>query len=153
MNRNWGPIRDLEVILQLPNNRAVLATYQLSTEMSSPSYVVTGLSVNGFYQQTTPFINGKDLHLDLHGAMATHYKKGVHYFNMLYRSTTTFSFSNCQHDYRDNKSLRAMMLPPSCRVTAINPRTTLSLLKTNKWLDTDLKYSLPLSRLCYFIII
>jgi len=36
---NWGPIRDLEVILQLPNDRAILAAYQLSTEMSSPSYV------------------------------------------------------------------------------------------------------------------
>ena len=56
---NWGPIRDLEVILQLPNDRAILATYQLSTEMSSPSYVITGLSVNGFYQQTTPNIQGK----------------------------------------------------------------------------------------------
>ena len=24
---NWGPIRDLEIILQLPNHRAILATY------------------------------------------------------------------------------------------------------------------------------
>ena len=24
---NWGPIRDLEVILQLPNDRAILAAY------------------------------------------------------------------------------------------------------------------------------
>jgi len=150
---NWGPIRDLEVILQLPNDRAILATYQLSTEMSSPSYAATGISVNGFYQQTTPLIKGKDLHLSLHGAMVTHYRRGIHYFNVLYRSPTTFSFTDCQHDYRDNKNLHAMMLPPSCRVTAINPRTTLSLLKTRTWLDTDLKYSLPLSKLCHIIII
>jgi len=26
-HNNWGPIRDLEVILQLPNDRAILATY------------------------------------------------------------------------------------------------------------------------------
>jgi len=55
---NWGRIRDFEVILQLPNYRAILAAYQLSTEMSSPSHVVTALSVNGFYQQTTPHIQG-----------------------------------------------------------------------------------------------
>ena len=34
---NWGPINDLQVILQLPNNRTILSAYQLSTEMSSPS--------------------------------------------------------------------------------------------------------------------
>ena len=33
---NWDPIRDLEVILQLP-------TYWLSTVVSSPSHVITGL--------------------------------------------------------------------------------------------------------------
>ena len=46
-----------------------------------------------------------------------------------------------------------MMLSPSCRVTTIKPSTTLSLLKTRAWLDTDLKYSLPLSKLCHVIII
>jgi len=46
---NWGPIRDLEVILQLLYDRAILVAYQLSTEMSSPSHVVIGLSGNGFY--------------------------------------------------------------------------------------------------------
>ena len=50
---NWGPINDLQVILQLPNNRAILSAYQLSTEMSSPSHLVTALDVNGFYQQST----------------------------------------------------------------------------------------------------
>ena len=113
---NWGPIRDLEVILQLPNDRAILATYQLSTEMSSTGHTITG-----------------------HGAMVNLYRRGIHYyFNVLYRSPMTFSFTDCQHDYRDNKNLHAMMLPPSCRVTTTNPRTTLSLLKTNTWLDTDL---------------
>ena len=43
---NWGPIRDLEVILQLPNDRAMLTAYKLSTEMSSPSHVVTGLAID-----------------------------------------------------------------------------------------------------------
>ena len=46
---NWGPINDLQVILQLPNNRAILLAYQLSTEMSSPSHLVTALDVNGFH--------------------------------------------------------------------------------------------------------
>ena len=55
---NWGPINDLQVILQLPNNRAILSAYQLSTEMSSPSHLVTALDVNGFHQPWTPCIKG-----------------------------------------------------------------------------------------------
>ena len=88
---NWGPIRDLEVILQLPNDRAILAAYQLSTEMSSPSYVVTGLSVDALYQQTTPHIHGNSSYLNLQGTWAGYYTVGIHYFNVLYRNPTTFS--------------------------------------------------------------
>ena len=62
---NWGPINHLQLTLQLPNNRAILSAYQLSTEMSSPSHLVTALNVNGFYQQSTPLIKGDDLYLDL----------------------------------------------------------------------------------------
>ena len=51
---NWGPINDLQLILQLPNNRAILSAYQLSTEMSSPSHLVTALDINGFHQPSTP---------------------------------------------------------------------------------------------------
>jgi len=148
---NWGPIRDLEVILQLPNDRAILAAYQLSTEMSSPSHVVTGLSVNGFYQQTTPHIHGNSAYLNLQGKWAGYYADGINYFKVLYRSPTTFSFTDCQHDYRDNKNLYAMMLPPSCRVTVINPRNTITVPHTT-WRDTDLKHTLVLSRLSHVII-
>ena len=37
---NWGPINDLQLTLKLPNNRVILSAYQLSTEMSSHSYVM-----------------------------------------------------------------------------------------------------------------
>ena len=148
---NWGPINDLQVILQLPNNRAILSAYQLSTEMSSPSYLVTALEVNGFYQQSTPCIQGDDYFLSLQGAHAGHYSKGIHYFNVLYRSPTTFSFTDCKYDYKDNKNLYAMMLPPSCKVVLVNPRTTVTI--TNRgWSLTDLKYSLALSKLSHVII-
>ena len=151
---NWGPITDLQVILQLPNDRAILAAYQLSTEMSSPSHVVTGLSVNGFYQQTTPHIHGDSSYLSLQGTWAGYYHDGIHYFNVLYKSPTTFSFTDCQHDYRDNKNLYAMMLPPSCRVTTINPRNTITVPYTAwpAWRDTDLKHTLVLSKLSHVII-
>ena len=99
---NWGPVNDLQVILQLPNNRAILSGYQLSTEIYPPSHLVTGLNVNGFYQQSTPQIKGNSLFLDLHGAWAAQYLKGKHYFN---RSPTTFFFTNCKYDYKDNKNL------------------------------------------------
>ena len=78
---NWGPINDLQVTLQLPNDRAILSAYQLSTEMSSPSHLVTALDVNGFYQQSTPHIKGNSLFLDLHGSWASHYSSGIQYFN------------------------------------------------------------------------
>ena len=149
---NWGPINDLQVILQLPNNRAILSAYQLSTEMSSPSYLVTALNVNGFYQQSTPCIKGNSLFLALQGAYAGQYTKGIHYFNVLYRSPTTFSFTDCQYDYKDNKNLYAMMLPPSCKVITINPRMNITTSSTRSWTKTDLHYSLVLSKLSHVII-
>ena len=149
---NWGPINDLQVILQLPNNRAILSAYQLSTEMSSPSHLVTALDVNGFYQQSTPIIKGTDLYLDFYSAWAGYYRKGIHYFNVLYITPQTFSFTDCQYDYKDNKNLYAMMLPQSCKVASVNPRKNLALQKTVSWLETDLKYSLTLGKLCHVMI-
>ena len=149
---NWGPINDLQVILQLPNNRAILSAYQLSTEMSSSSHLVTALNVNGFYQQSTPCIQGLSSFLALQGAHAGQYTKGIHYFNVLYRSPTTFSFTDCQYDYKDNKNLYAMMLPPSCKVVTINPRTNITTSSTRSWTKTDLQYSLVLSKLSHVII-
>ena len=64
---NWGPINDLQAILQLPNNRAKLriSLSQLSTEMSSPSHLVMALNFNGFDQQPTPHIKGNSLFINL----------------------------------------------------------------------------------------
>ena len=148
---NWGPINDLQVILQLPNNRAILSAYQLSTEMSSPGHLVTALNVNGFYQQSTPCIKGRSSFLALQGAHAEQYTKGIHYFNVLYITPTTFSFTDCQYDYKDNKNLYAMMLPPSCKVISINPRNDITIPQSG-WTKTDLQYSLVLSKLSHVII-
>ena len=71
---------------------------------------------------------------------------------VLYRSPTTFSFTDCQYDYKDNKNLYAMMLPPSCKVVTINPRTNITTSSTNLWTKTDLQYSLVLSKLSHVII-
>ena len=151
---NWGPINDLQVILQLPNNRSILSAYQLSTEMSSPSYAIAALDVNGFYQQSTPHIKGNSLFLDLHGAWAGYYSSGIHYFNILYRSPTTFSFTDCKYDYKSNKNLYAMILPQSCKVAAINPRTSINFQRAsaNIYKETDLKYSLTLTKNSHVII-
>ena len=149
---NWGPINDLQVTLQLPNDRAILSAYQLSTEMSSPSHLATALNVDGFYQSTTPCITGDSSFLALQGAHAGQYRKGIHYVNVLYRSPTSFSFTDCQYDYKDNKNLYAMMLPPSCKVVTVNPRTDLSIAKSYPWTKTDLHYSLVLTKLSHVII-
>ena len=148
---NWGPINDLQVILQIPNNRPILSAYQLSTEMSSPSQLVTALNVNGFYQPSTPCIKVDSTFLSLQGAYAGQYSKGIHYFNVLYRSPTTFYFTDCKYDYKDNKNLHAMMLPPSCKIVLVNPRTTITIPHTG-WAVADLKYSLVLSKLSHVII-
>ena len=148
---NWGPINDLQLTLQLPNDRVILSAYQLSTEMSSLGRLVIALDVNGFYQQSTPCIKGDSSFLALQGAYAGQYKTGKHYFNILYRSPTTFSFTDCQYDYKENKNLYAMMLPPSCKVVTVNPRTILTMPATS-WIKTDLQYSLKLSKLSHVII-
>ena len=67
---NWGPIKDTEAILHLPNTRAVLSAYQFSTEMSSPSHVVTSLEVDGFHLDSAVILKGENTFLDLHGAWA-----------------------------------------------------------------------------------
>ena len=48
----YNPIRNTEAVIQLPNDRIILSTYQFSAETSSPSHVVTALNVDGFYQPT-----------------------------------------------------------------------------------------------------
>ena len=87
---NRGPIDDLQVILQLSNDRAILSAYQLSTEMSSPSHLVTALDVNGFYQQSTPCIKGDNSFLALQGAYVGQYKKE---YNILMSSTDLLQHS------------------------------------------------------------
>ena len=151
---NWGPINDLQVILQLPNNRAILSAYQLSTEMSSSSYAAAALDVNGFYQQSTPHIKGNSLFLDLRGGWAANYSSGIHYFNILYRSPKTFTFTDCQYDYKDNKNLYAMMLPPSCKVALVNPLTSIEFKRVSwyRYSETDLNYSLTLTKGSHVII-
>ena len=79
---NWGPIKDTEAILHLPNTRAVLSAYQFSTEMASPSHVVTSLEVDGFHLDGAVILKGNNAFLDLHGAWARNIYAGPHYFNL-----------------------------------------------------------------------
>ena len=149
---NWGPIRDVEGILQLPGDRTVLSAYQFSTEMVSPSHVVTSLEVDGLQHTTATLLKGNNHFLDLHGAWARYMYAGPHYFNIQYRTPTGFSFTDCKEKYINNKDLYAMMLPPSCRAHNIQPKTTLSLANSNRWVLTDVTYSFALSKLSHVII-
>ena len=45
-----------------------------------------------------------------------------------------------------------MMLPPSCQVARINPRTVIVIEQTSSWLKTDLEYTLELYKLSHVII-
>ena len=143
---SWGPLQDLKLLLHLPTDGVVLSAYQLSTEMVSPNAVVTALEVNGFHQHTTSFLNGNNPFLSLHGVWAEYRAASYINFNILYRSPSAFSFTDCKEDYRNNKNLYAMILPSSCKVATVNPRTSLKLSTANVWASTDVTYSLKLAK-------
>ena len=143
---SWGPLQDLKLLLHLPSPRVILSAYQFSTEMVSPSAVVTALEVNGFHMPTTSFLKGNDPFLSLYGVWAEYRPASYMNFNVLYRSPSAFSFTDCKDDYRDNKNLYAMTLPPSCKVATVNPRTSVTLSTANVWASTDVTYSLKLSK-------
>ena len=75
---NMGPLKDLEVTLQIPSNRTILSAYQLSAELAAPNYIVTALDVNGFYQRSSVFLKGPYNSLLLHGVRADNYRTGIH---------------------------------------------------------------------------
>ena len=149
----WGPIRGIETILHIPNNRAVLSAYQLSTEMTTPNYVVTSLTIDSFHHNTATLLKGHNAFLDLHGAWARNMRVGPHYFNILYRTRTSLSFTDCKEKYKNNQNLYAMMLPPTCSVASIQPKGKLSLSNSNRWALTDVIYSFTLSRQSHVFII
>ena len=149
---NWGPIRNTEAVLHLPSDRAILSTYQFSAEMTSPSQVVTALSVDGFHQPTSVLLKGNSVFLDLHGALARYYYKGPHYFYIHYRTPTNMTLTDCKEKYEDNKNLYTMMLPPSCRVISVNPTTRFTLSNSNSWAPTDVTTSFTLSKQSHVII-
>ena len=148
----WGPIRDIKTVLFLPNVRAALSAFQFSTEMTTSSHVVTALNVNGFYQHTTSFIKGDSSYVNLHGAWAGYEHDGLHYFGIQYRTPTALSFTDCKEKYKNNQNLYAMMLPPSCKVTTVQPKTNFSLSSSNRWASSDITYSFTLSRMSHVII-
>ena len=150
---SWGPLQDLKLILHLPTAGIVLSAYQFSTEMASPSHLVTALEVNGFHQPTTSFLNGDNPFLSLHGVWAEYRKASYINFNILYRSPSAFSFTDCKEDYRNNKNLYAMTLPPSCNVATVNPRTSVTLSTANVWASTDVTYSLRLGKQSHVLVI
>ena len=149
---NWGPITDVEAILHLPNDRAVLSAYQFSTDMTSSNYVVTSLDVDGFQQNTATLLKGNTAFLDLHGVWARNMYDGPHYFGIQYRTPTGLSFTDCIEKYKNNKNLYAMMLPPSCKAYTMQPKTSFSLSNSNRWASTDVTYSFTLSKQSHVII-
>ena len=150
---NWGSIKDVEVILDVPNDRAVISAYQLSVDMESPGLMVTSLKVDSFYYNTATFLKGDTNFLDLHGTWARNVYDGLHYFSITYRTPNALSFTDCKENFADNKNLYAMILPPSCHVAAVvRPQTTFNFGSTNEWAPSDVIYSLTLTKQTYVIV-
>jgi len=149
---NMGPIKDVEVALQIPNDRAIISVYQFSAELASSNYTVTALNVNGFYQKSSVLVKGQYESLLLHGVWADNCRTGIHYINLLYRTPVKFSFTDCVEKYFDNKNLYAMMLPPSCKVQKFSPENFFTSSSSNRWAQTDVTYSLVLSQQSHVIV-
>ena len=146
---NWGPIKDLEVILSLPGNRAVLSAYQLSVELghSTKGHMVSSLEVDSFFYNTATLLKGDTNFLDLHGTWARNIYAGPHYFQIPYRTPYASSFTDCAESFTDNKNLYAMMLPSSCHVaTVIRPETVFN------FFPSDITHSFVLPRQTYVIV-
>ena len=60
---NLGPIQDLEAKLQMPAGRVVMAAYQLSLKLSSQSWFVSKLNINGQYEESTTVTEGNNYYL------------------------------------------------------------------------------------------
>ena len=149
----WGRIKDIEAVLHLPNYRVIMSAYQFSTEMASDYYMVTALDVNGFHQHTTTLLKGNNAFLDLHGAWAGNCRRGPNYFGVQYRTGRALSFTDCKENYKNNQNLYAMMLPPSCQVNTVQPKTSFALSSSNRWTSTDVVYSFTLSKQLNHVII
>jgi len=150
---NMGPIKDVEVTLQIPSDRAIMSAYQFSAELASSNYIVTALNVNGFYHKSSVLVKGTYNSLLLRGLWADNYRTGIHYINLLYRTPVKFSFTDCVEKYFDNKNLYAMMLPPSCKAHKVSPENLFSSGGNNTWTPTDVAYSLVLSQQSHVIIL
>ncbi|XP_065902489.1 uncharacterized protein [Dysidea avara] len=148
----WGILSDLETVLHLQSTRVVLAAYQFSSEMATPSHVVTALGVNGFHQHSSSFLNGDIAFLNLHGVWAERRSQNYMQFNVLYRTPTTLSFTDCKEDYKNNKNLYAMIFPPSCNVVTVNPKGNFAIGNSNVWAPTDVSHSLSLSKQSHVFI-
>ena len=148
----WGILNDLEAFLHLQTTRVILAAYQFSTEMATPSTVVTALGINGFHQHQSSFLSGKSAFLNLHGVWAERRNQNLMQFNVLYRTPTALSFTDCKEDYKNNKNLYAMILPPSCNVITVNPKGSFAIGNSNRWASTDVSYSLVLSKQSHVFI-
>ena len=80
-------------------------------------------------------------------------RDGSHYIGIQYRTPTGLSFTDCVEKYTNNRNLYAIMLPPTCRITAvINPKTMFSLSNSNRWTTTDLTKSFTLSKRSHVIV-
>ena len=73
-------------------------------------------------------------------------------FNVLYRSLSALSFTDCKEDYRNNKNLYAMILPTSCKAATVNPRTSVTLSAANVWASTDVTYTLNIAKQSHVLI-
>ena len=66
----WDPLKGVEATLYLQTDKTILSACQFSAKMTSESYMITALGVDGYHQHTTSLLKGRSTFLDLHGPWA-----------------------------------------------------------------------------------
>ena len=127
-----------------------MAAYQLSLELSTKSWFVSKLNINGQYEESTTVTEGDNNYLSQYSLIAKRLGTGLHYFGVTYRTSTSNTFTDCTYSYNGNTNLFAVYLPSSCSVKSVFPQTTLSY--STSWANTDLTYGLSISRMSHVFI-
>ena len=153
---NNNPVQGLEVELTTPVTpyySYVLAAYQLSIYRVYTHWSLARMHMNNEQISSTTMTKGYGYYIDLSSSWMRRLLPGEYQFGVTYRNSASNS-EDCQSNNTNSQNLYVMMLPStaSCNIRNIEPSGLLQISTTSSWIDTDLSYSLYLSRSTHVII-
>ena len=140
-----SPMKDLKVNLIVPS-RVVIAGYQLPIFSASHLWFTARLHKNNEQLTSTIMAQGSDPYYSVNSLWMAYQSNAEYEFGVTYRNAYSSYFEDCQENYQGNKNLYAMYLPSNCRILAQFRPTSFLSLSTTGWRNTDLSYTVTLSR-------